>query len=368
MADHDTLISEFCLLTEAEPEQARHHLEATNWDINNAINQYFGGDNASDDVDVDDVEESDDEMADDPLPAPPSAPAGARSSTNKATAGSRKLVSLSDLKRQPDEESDSEGEERQKDFFAGGEKSGLAIKEPGKGGKDKGGREIIQNILNKAKGEAEKRQGQDTEAAAGPSRPRFTGSGHTLGSDDTPSVVVPDATEHAPRAPESVNRSLTFWRDGFSIEDGPLMRYDEPQNQEILKAIQSGRAPTALMGVQPGQQADVHVFRRLDEDYVPPKKKFQPFSGQGVRLGSPSPEVASASAPVVAPPAAVAPQASQAPAAPTVDVDGSQPTTSLQIRLGDGTRLVSRFNHSHTVGDIYNFVNGASQADRKSVV
>lgn len=253
--------------------------------------------------------------------------------------------------------------------------SGLAIQEPGKGGKD-----IIQNILNKAKldfsshiyeialtnfhcrGEAERRQGQ-AETSAGPSRPRFTGSGHTLGSDESPSVLVPDTSAPPARAPETVHRSLTFWRDGFSIEDGPLMRYDEPANQEILRAIQSGRAPTGLMGVQQGQQADVHVFKRLDEDYVPPKKKFQPFSGSGNRLGSPTPEVAAAPIPVASP-TSPAPQASAAPTAPQVNVDPSQPATSLQIRLGDGTRLVSRFNHSHTVGDIYNFVNSASATSR----
>jgi len=211
------------------------------------------------------------------------------------------------------------------------------------------------------RGEAERRQGQ-AEASTGPSRPRFTGSGHTLGSDESPSVVVPDTSAPPARAPETVHRSLTFWRDGFSIEDGPLMRYDEPANQEILRAIQSGRAPTALMGVQQGQQADVHVFKRLDEDYVPPKKKFQPFSGSGNRLGSPTPEVAAAPIPVAAP--AAAPQASAAPAVPQVNVDSSQPATSLQIRLGDGTRLVSRFNHSHTVEDIYNFVNSASATSR----
>lgn len=143
------------------------------------------------------------------------------------------------------------------------------------------------------------------------------------------------------------------------------MRYDDPPNREILKAIQSGRAPTALMGVQQGQQADVHVFRRLEEDYVPPKKKFQPFHGQGNRLGSPTPE-ASTTAPAAPPPVAPTPQASQAqaPATPQVNIDSSQPTTSLQIRLGDGTRLVGRFNHTHTVGDIYSFVNSASTTSR----
>lgn len=352
MADHNSLISDFCTLTSGEPEQARHYLEASKWDLNMAVEHYYGGDN------VHSHAESDEDMDDFPSPAPPSAPVGGSTSSSgtKATGAPRKLVSLSDFKREDVEESDSDGEERQKDFFAGGEKSGLAIQEPGKGGKD-----IIQNILNKAKGEAERRQGQ-AEASAGPSRPRFTGSGHTLGSDESPSVLVPDTSAPPARAPETVHRSLTFWRDGFSIEDGPLMRYDEPANQEILRAIQSGRAPTALMGVQQGQQADVHVFKRLDEDYVPPKKKFQPFSGSGNRLGSPTPEAAAAPIPATAPVAS--PQASAAPAVPQLSIDSSQPTTSLQIRLGDGTRLVSRFNHSHTVGDIYNFVNSASATSR----
>ena len=32
-------------------------------------------------------------------------------------------------------------------------------------------------------------------------------------------------------------------------------------------------------------------------------------------------------------------------------------TFPFQIRLSDGTRLVSKFNHTHTVGDIRNFIN-----------
>jgi hypothetical protein len=35
-------------------------------------------------------------------------------------------------------------------------------------------------------------------------------------------------------------RHLTFWRNGFTIEDGPLLSYDDPQNQEFLQAIKTG--------------------------------------------------------------------------------------------------------------------------------
>jgi len=35
-------------------------------------------------------------------------------------------------------------------------------------------------------------------------------------------------------------RHLTFWREGFSIEDGELMRYDDPANDQILSEINAG--------------------------------------------------------------------------------------------------------------------------------
>ena len=112
--------------------------------------------------------------------------------------------------------------------------------------------------------------------------------------------------------------------------------------------------------MQQGQRADVHVFRRLEEEYVPPRKKAQPFAGQGNRLGSPTQEVSA-----VPPPAAIPiPQAPRPEPVPQVNVNATQAVTSLQIRLGDGTRLISRFNYTHTVGDIYSFVNASSLASR----
>ncbi|KAK5276711.1 protein phosphatase regulator, partial [Cryomyces antarcticus] len=51
-------------------------------------------------------------------------------------------------------------------------------------------------------------------------------------------------------------------------------------------------------------------------------------------------------------------------AAPEADIDPSQPTLQLQIRLADGTRLQSRFNTSQTVGHVRAFVNAARPATR----
>jgi UBX domain-containing protein 1 len=111
------------------------------------------------------------------------------------------------------------------------------------------------------------------------------------------------------------------------------------------------------MNVQPGQEVDVEI-KQHEEKYVKPKPKYKPFSGTGQRLGSPTPAIRS-QAPFEAP-------APSQPSAESVkpDVDESQPIVTLQIRLGDGTRLTSRFNTSHTIGDVYQFVSAASPSSQ----
>ena len=39
---------------------------------------------------------------------------------------------------------------------------------------------------------------------------------------------------------ETAIRHLTFWRDGFSVEDGELRRYDDPAQAQILSEINAG--------------------------------------------------------------------------------------------------------------------------------
>ena len=39
---------------------------------------------------------------------------------------------------------------------------------------------------------------------------------------------------------ETAVRVITFWRNGFTIEDGPLLSYDNPQNAQLLELINSG--------------------------------------------------------------------------------------------------------------------------------
>lgn len=195
----------------------------------------------------------------------------------------------------------------------------------------------------------------------------FRGAGMTLGGDDAPSRVIPDPIASVQQPPPRAHRELHLWRDGFSVDDGPLFRYDDPANARTLEMINTGHAPLHILNVEHGQEVDVEVHAHKDEDYVRPKKKYVPFSGAGQRLGSPTPGAIAVAAPpaAAAPSGATASSAASGAAQPSVDVDSSAPIVTLQIRLGDGTRLQSRFNTTHTIGDVYDFVNAASPASQQ---
>lgn len=141
--------------------------------------------------------------------------------------------------------------------------------------------------------------------------------------------------------------AITFWRQGFSVDDGPLRKFDDPANKPFLDDIHSGHIPRELHALAQGAQLNVNLVDKSHEDYAPPKVVVKPFTGSGQKLGNtpsaavdPTPHAAAASA---APPAAPS-------------IDASQPSTSLQIRLADGTRLVAKFNVTATIGNVRAFI------------
>ena len=104
-------------------------------------------------------------------------------------------------------------------------------------------------------------------------------------------------------------------------------------------------APMSLMNIKPGQEVEVKLVNKMEEQYQETKKPVQSFAGQGNRLGSIS------STPVNVPASTTATNQQ-----PSMSIDNTLPTTQIQFRLADGTRLVSRFNHHHSVNDLYGFV------------
>lgn len=202
------------------------------------------------------------------------------------------------------------------------------------------------------------RPGEPAGGATTGSASRFHGSGQTLGGDDAPSQVIPSTHAAPSTQQEPVRRILHLWNDGFSVEDGPLKRFDDPAHEADLQMIRSGRAPLHLMGVSPDQPVDVQLNKH-DEDYTAPAKKYTPFGGTGNRLGSPVPGASSTSttaAPRASSPSTSASASTSTSASTSIPLDTTQPTLSLRIQLADGTRLPARFNPTHTVGDIYDFI------------
>lgn len=347
MDDRSDLITQFTGIVSCSEQQARFFLEANNWDLNAALSNYI--EEPGSNVEPTSIEPE--------VTASGSRNTGEPFQGTESTATTRSsFATLRDIDKEPSEE--EEDDEEREHLFAGGEKSGIFMQNPN-AKPTKPSNLLVSDILKKA---AEGGHGpvDEPEATTSTQRSSFSGTGYKLGSEEEePSTVINNpTTSTAPAEPlNPVVRRLTFWRNGFNIEDGPLMAYDDPANEEFLRAINSGRAPLALLNVKQGQPVDVRVARKLDEDYKPPPKQPpKPFSGTGQRLGSPTPAVITSSTPGAYPSTS---SSEPAPRARELELDESLPITSIQIRLGDGTRMLARFNHTHTVGDIRNFINAA---------
>ncbi|KAK2465022.1 hypothetical protein APHAL10511_003098 [Amanita phalloides] len=255
------------------------------------------------------------------------------------------------------DDDDDDDADHGESWFAGGERSGLSIENPDRQRGVPGG-DMVRELLRRA-------------AEAGPPPPAsqshaFTGGGHRLGSDEDPSTFIPDAS--APEQ-ETAVRHITFWREGFTVEDGELMRYDDPANTHILSEFNAGRAPTSILNVLPGQPVELRVAKRTNEDYVPPLNQKKTFSGTGHRLGAPVPALTGAGSstqPSTMPgsfPSSSSLIASHSEPRESIntrfEVDQTKPMTSIQLRLADGTRMVCRMNLTHTIQDIRNFINAS---------
>ena len=135
------------------------------------------------------------------------------------------------------------------------------------------------------------------------------------------------------------------------MNGGPLRRTDDPANAPFMEAIANGLYPDELRPEHPDAPVHVNLVRKDEAWTAPPEPKYTAFSGAGRTLGGgagPSGAGASGSAPP--------PDAATAAPVGAWSVDESAPTTSIQLRLADGSRVVARFNVTHTVAHIRAFI------------
>ena len=219
------------------------------------------------------------------------------------------------------------------------------------------------------------------------------------------------STAPAPKPP--TEHSITFYKDGFTVDDGPLRKGDDPANAAFLAAVNQGQMPAELIGEDGAAEGDVHIidksgevhlrpcvrgegeggqrsscdwqwlpvptrFRRAAcrpsfppncpsallpcrvpdapqalsprhshprqppgriarapaQAYKPPPVTLKPFSGEGRSMRDESAAAGSSAA-------ATEPQ--------ELTLDMAAPTTTLQVRMADGSRKVVKANHTHTV-------------------
>lgn len=217
------------------------------------------------------------------------------------------IVTLDSIKNQRGEsdEDDAGGNE----YFTGGlgnqgGGSGLAVMAPNQGG---GPQELLAHRLN---------QLQRAQAARG------------------------DAVEASEQ--ERVV-SVTVYRNGFVVGDGPLRTMDEPRNQAFMESVVQGFCPEELAG--DGQGAVVKLENRLHEDYngqgraaTAASARYVPFGGAGATVGEGAVHAGEAIVP------------GTHGVESTVNwKDAGPDMIRVQIRFANGKKEVANFNKTDTI-------------------
>ncbi|XP_048363845.1 UBX domain-containing protein 2B isoform X2 [Sphaerodactylus townsendi] len=173
----------------------------------------------------------------------------------------------------------------------------------------------------------------------------FSGGGYILGHSSLKrSEYIYGENQHG----QDVQILLKLWRNGFSLDDGELRSYSDPVNAEFLESVKRGEIPAELQRLVHGGQVNLDMEDHQEQEYVRPRLRFKAFSGEGQKLGSLTPEIVST------PSSPEEEEKSFLDA--VVSVDNAIPTTKIQIRLADGSRLIQRFNQTHRILDIRNFI------------
>ncbi|CAK6977444.1 NSFL1 cofactor p47 [Scomber scombrus] len=343
MASQEESVREFVAVTDVDEERARFFLESAGWNLQLALASFF------------------EDGADDDIVTLPQPEGGSSVSRSAGPSSQPRVTSFRDLMHEAEEESDEEEGQR---FFAGGsERSGQQIVGPPK---KKSSNEVVEDLFKGAREHGAVPLERSGRGPGEPSRARaFVGGGYRLGAAPEEESAYVAGERHGANAQQDVHVVLKLWKTGFSLDNGELRNYSDPGNANFLEAIRRGEIPLELRQRSRGGQVNLDMEDHRDEDFSKPKMAFKAFGGEGQKLGSATPEL------VKAPASSQQDQAAnEAQATASVNLDPSQPVTNIQIRLADGSRLVQKFNNTHKVSDLRQFVVAArpSMAAREFVL
>lgn len=339
MASHEELVSQFTDVTGVEPERAQFYLESSAWQLEVAIASFYESDEpsaiVSEPVDQS-IQEELQELSQRILQTSKSEDMDSKAPKPKPRP--KRFATLNDIQHNDSSSDEEEGQA----FYAGGSKySGQQVLGPDKK------KDIASDMFKSCKNQSIALE----QKPGGHQRPNtFGGTAYKLGQTNSDTEVV-SATSSDDQANPAII-TLKLWKDGFTINDSDLREYTDPESREFLAAIKRGEIPEEIRRDIQGTEVRLNMEYHRHETYVPPKVKVKVFTGKGHMLGSPSPATVGMTVPTD--PADQA--ANEAQARKELNVDESKPTTTLQIRLADGSSVKAQFNLTHTVSDLRRYI------------
>lgn len=361
--DREEKVASFCDITGASPEQAAFFLEGCNWDLDNAVSSFLDEDSHGQSGPSDNVTAPRDKV-EEVEEAPPSRPSnpGASLGGSSARGGSSRssgrgrnskpsnsrIKTFSELNRASQDDNDDDDDDEPNEYYTGGEKSGMMVQDPKKGNRTSD----VDAIFERAR-QFGAREGniEDVEPTDSRKKGSFSGRGRTLTSS-TEESDDGGGQQATPEPAGPTRYTITFWRNGFTVDNGPLRLLSDPANTSFLTSINRGECPRELAPKDRSSPVEVNLMKK-DEDYTPPPEpRYSAFSGTGRTLGGTTGGSSSSEPPATSSRSNVTPHRG-------LVVDDSKPVTSIQLRLSDGTRMVSRFNLDHTVADIRAFIDAS---------
>jgi UBX domain-containing protein 1 len=174
----------------------------------------------------------------------------------------------------------------------------------------------------------------------------------------------PDSSSRPP------SRTITLYRSGFTVDNGPLRRLDDPANGEFLRDLAKGIVPKELQRDASAEELTVGLIdkRHLEYDQDVSSAGVSgstttttSFVGEGQSLGRASRVHAQGG--IISPPTC-----SDTTVEVPVPVKEDEPTTVIQVRLLNGKRLRVRINTSATIEDLVQHIHASGDAGSEDYV
>lgn len=197
-------------------------------------------------------------------------------------------------------------------------------------------------------------------------------------SDDILGTIRSNAEVAQPPSSTTSNttrRMITMYRSGFTIDDGPYRRLDDPSNAEFLRDLARGVTPRELFadsddgGSNGNRDMEVGLVDKRQMEYEDDVSRGSgtasastpaAFSGVGQSLGSSTPTEG-----VIERSSSDSNQ-QQVTLPPTPDE--SKPITTIQIRLHSGKRLIVKCNLDDTIQTLVLHIEAAGVGDESYVL